>query len=364
MKKHSPLEHVKRLIKKLSSEDKQQIVPYLAQLPDGGVQSYDLTEEFEALKKHGQVLPPEGSPDGVSLVFIRDLVEVRVADRKVAHARFFPKDFEEAFPSYINQIEKTAGLYKEQFLEPDTKAKIYAQRAANGIIETEAECEAAIIAWCDDTAKVCVPERAKRTAERISRHFPGMVADMIIAAIKGQTFYDLVEMSKAFGKDIPSSQPIKKAVQDIAWRDLKPHLPSTRHSRTPPDWRTEETVKRYAQQVTDRKALATRIREVYEECDHAPGWMEDLKTDSTFERLSVGVPKDALDWAMKRVASDERESDSRERQAVSIALEMARRELGLTELDIETLRNKNDEGNKLLKADRLKKKPDDAASGI
>jgi hypothetical protein len=206
-------------------------------------------------------------------------------------------------------------------------------------------------------------EKAKRIAEKISLHLPGMVGDMMAAAIKGQTFYDLAEAAKEFGKDIPSVQPIKKAVQDLAWRDLKPHLPSTRHSRTPTDWRSDETLKSYARQVTDRKALATRIREMYEECDHAPGWMEDLKSDSTFERLSVGVSQVVLNWAMKRVASDESATD-RQRQALSVALEMARQELDLTELDIETLRNKNDDGNRLLKAHRLKRNPDDPAAGI
>ena len=116
--KRSPLEHVKHLIKKLSAEDKQKIVPFLAEFSDSGVQSYDLKEEFEALKKHGTTLPPGGSPDQVSLVFIRDLVEVHVANRKVLHARFFPDDFAEAFPYHIGQIELTASKYKYRLFTP------------------------------------------------------------------------------------------------------------------------------------------------------------------------------------------------------------------------------------------------------
>jgi len=87
-------------------------------------------------------------------------------------------------------------------------------------------------------------EKAKRIAEKISLHFPGMVGDMLAAAIKGQTFYDLAEAAREFGREIPSVGPIKKAVQDLAWRDLKPHLPSTRHSRTPTGLAQLGTVKR------------------------------------------------------------------------------------------------------------------------
>src|ERR1700730_9700255 len=106
--KKSPLEHVKRLIKKLPAEDQQKIIAFLAELPESGVQSYDLRDEIDALKKHGVRVPPGGSSDLVSLVFIRDLVEVYVANRKVAHARFFPKTFAEAFPDYNKQLEQTA----------------------------------------------------------------------------------------------------------------------------------------------------------------------------------------------------------------------------------------------------------------
>jgi hypothetical protein len=116
--KRSPLEHVKHLIKKLSAEDRQQVIPYLAQFSDSGVQSYDLREEAEALKKHGTLLAGD-SPDAISIVFLRDLVEIRVAGRKVLHARFFAKDFAEAFPDYMSQLEWTANAYKERYLEPE-----------------------------------------------------------------------------------------------------------------------------------------------------------------------------------------------------------------------------------------------------
>src|SRR5437588_2860705 len=102
--KRSPLEHVKHLIQKLSAEERQQIVPFLAEFSDSGVQSYDLTEEIEALEKHGTRLPPEGSHDNISLVFIRDLVEIFLANRKIAHARFFAEEFIAAFPAFRDQV--------------------------------------------------------------------------------------------------------------------------------------------------------------------------------------------------------------------------------------------------------------------
>src|SRR2546426_10129052 len=140
-KPRSPLEHVKHLIKKLSAEDKQKIVPYLAQLSDSGVQSYDLREEIKVLEKHGTVLPPGGSEDQVSLVFIRDLVEARVGNRKVVHARFFHDEFVEGFPHYVAGLELTASKYKERLYTPEKRVEIRARRVAEGIQETDVEFE-------------------------------------------------------------------------------------------------------------------------------------------------------------------------------------------------------------------------------
>jgi len=61
----------------------------------------------------------------------------------------------------------------------------------------------------------------------------------------------------------------------------------------------------------------------------------------------VGIDEDTLKWAIRCVADDN--LTERERQPLSIALEIARRELKLTELDVETLRNKFEEGNKAIK---------------
>jgi hypothetical protein len=49
---------------------------------------------------------------------------------------------------------------------------------------------------------------------------------------------------------------------------------------------------------------------------------------------------------------DEQMASQRQREPVSIACEMARRELGLPEQETETLRGYHQDGNKLLKRDR------------
>src|SRR5437764_722534 len=101
MKKYSPLEHVKRLIKKLSAEDRQKLIPFLGDLPDSGLHSYDLREELEVLKKHGKRLTGPGGDDSfylVNLVFVRNLVSVQVLDTEVMRTVFFPDNFIEAFP--------------------------------------------------------------------------------------------------------------------------------------------------------------------------------------------------------------------------------------------------------------------------
>jgi len=340
---------VKHLIKELSPKDRAQIFPYLAEFPDSGVQSYDLREEIEYLKKHGTILEsPPDDPDRfvLGLVFVRNHVLATMYGTPILHATFLPDNFIEAYPKFKGQIADLSERFQNTEHQRETRR---ANLEAQGIQQTDAEFEEGFKAACDDAATLWMTEKAKRIAEKISFHLPGLVGDMLVAAIKGQTFYDLAEAAKEFGKDIPSVQPIKKAVQDLAWRELKPHLPSTKHVKTHPDWRGEETRKRFAQKVNDRKALATCIKDKYEECDYEPGWTEDLKADATYERLSSGVPQPVIECAIRRAASDISE---RERQPLSIALEMSRLELGLQEQDIETLHKYYAEGVKLLKADR------------
>lgn len=62
--KKKGLAAVKQLIKQLSAEDRQALIPFLGELPDSGLQSYDLREELEVLKKHGtRLAAPDDDPD-------------------------------------------------------------------------------------------------------------------------------------------------------------------------------------------------------------------------------------------------------------------------------------------------------------
>jgi hypothetical protein len=347
---------VKHLIKELSPKDRAQLFSYLAEFPDSGVQSYDLREEVEYLKKHGKrVTGPNDDEDYciVNLVFVRNLVSVQVLDTEILRAVFFPDNFIAAFP----RSRRTSPLFAQKFQQilftEERKAATREMRKEQGVVETDAQFEAHIKNTCEEIGLYWMTEKAKRIAEQISLHLPGMVGDMMAAAIKGQTFHDLAQLARETPDKAPSLKEFKKLIQDSAWREIKPHLQTSRGIRTPTDWRGDEQVKKYAERVSERRLLATCIKDKYLECDEAPGWISDLKEDPNFNKLSAGIAQDALNRAIRRAADDS--LSDRERQPLSIALDMARFELELSELDIETLGNKYDVGNKLLKAARAER---------
>lgn len=353
--KRTPLEHVKRLIKKLSAEERQAIIPYLSEFPDTGIKSFNLREELDVLKKHGtRLTSPGDNPDAylLDLVFIRNLVSVEIRGSEILRAVFFPGNFVEAFPKLKWQISITSKTYQEKIFTEERREKERAARKAEGVEETDAQYEEDVKKRCDAAAEYWLTEKAKRIAEQISLHLPGMVGDMMSAAIKGQTFYDL---HKAYEALAPDKKPmavkdLKKLIQDAAWRDIKPHLPQDRNTRTNRAWRDEGTLKQYARRVSDRTPLVSSIKDMYEDCEGEAGWIEDLQLDSTYQLLSRDVPDEILIWARKRVASDD--MSAREREPRSIACEMARRELDLPEQSVETLREYYRDGAKLLRQER------------
>lgn len=357
MAKKKGLALVKHLIKELSPKDRAQIFSYLAEFPDSGVHSYDLREELETLKNYGtRITGPNDDEDYhlINLVFVRNLVSVQILDTEVLRAIFFPENFITAFPKSKRTSLLFAQKFQEHLFPEDRKAAIKEARKEQGMVETDAEFEAVISNTCKQIGEEWMTEKAKRVAEQISRHLPGMVGDMMAAAIKGQTFYDFAQIARDAGPDkVPSLKEFKKLIQDAAWRNIKPHLQVSRGIRTPTDWRSDEQVKKYAERVNERRLLARCIKDKYLECDEAPGWISDLKEDPNFNKLSAGVAQGALDRAIRRTADDN--LSDRERQPLSIALDMARFELELSELDIETLGNKYDAGNKILKAARAER---------
>jgi hypothetical protein len=354
------LNKVKRLIKQLSLEDRKKLIPFLAELPDSDIHSYDLREEFEILKKRGiRLTGPNDNPDYclVNLVFVRNLVSVQILDTEVLRAIFLPNKFIEAFPKSKEQISITSEGLKKSIFTKEKREALRAERIAQGIQESETEFEEEIKKRCDSAAEFWVTEKAKRIAEQISLHLPGMVGDMFCAAIKGQTFADLQKLREELGSPDKklSVKDFKKIVLDSHWREVKPHIGITHGGdrRTKPAWREKEVLKKYAQRVNDRRLLAECVKNMYEDCLGEDGWIQDLRQDSTFQSLSQGVVDETITWAIKQVASEDN-VPQREREPLSIACEMSRQELDLPEQDIETLRSYYTEGKKLIQQDRNK----------
>lgn len=354
------LEKVKEMIKELSTEERRQILPYLAEFPDTNIHSYDLREELETLKKYGVSaksfnLDPENYL--VDLLFIRNLVSVQIRETEIMRAMFFPDNFIEAFPKLKGFTAKWSDGFKQRFFTKERRDEFRTERAKNGIQESDGEFEAVITETCNNIAEFWMNEQAMRIAEQISLHLPGMVGDMICAAIVGQNIYDMNKASEELG--LPngkwSTEKTKKLVLDSHWRQVKPHLGITQggNRRTLADWQGEEVLIKYSQRTNELRLLAESIKDVFDDCIGEAGWIEDLRKNSNFQKLSQGVSDEIIDWAIRRVASDETIS-KREREPLSIACEMARKELNLPEQDIETLRSYHIKGRSLTKQNRAK----------
>jgi hypothetical protein len=114
------LDRAKKLIKRLSTEDRKNILDFLTEFPDSGFQSYDLREELEVLKKHGKRhASPADDPDHylVNLVFVRNLVSVQIHDTDVLVTMFFPDKFIEAYPMLKGAISILSEKLKKTFTE-------------------------------------------------------------------------------------------------------------------------------------------------------------------------------------------------------------------------------------------------------
>lgn len=354
------LDKVKKMIKQLSSEDRRKIIPYLAEFSDAGLQSYNLRDELEVLQKYGKRLTgPNNDPDYylVNLVFVRNLVSVEMLNTEVLRAVFFPDNFIDAFTKSKRGIPLMSDSIKRKLFTEEMREAVRAERVAQGIQDSDAEFEEEIKKRCDSVAEIWMTEKAKRIAEQISLHLPGMVGDMFCAAIKGQTFAETVRLKEELGvsEKTLSTKQFKKIVLDSHWRDVKPHIGVTHGGdrRTKPAWRDNEILKQYAQQVNDRRLLTECIKNMYEDCLGEDSWIQDLRQDSTFQRLSHDITDETLAWAIRQVGSEDTKSQ-REREPLSIACEMARQELDLPEQNIETLRSYYMEGKKLIQQNRSK----------
>ncbi len=355
------LEKVKRMIEQLSSEDRRTLTQSLTDFPDSGFQTYDLREELEVLNKRGRRLT--GADNNldyylVNLVFVRNLVSVQIRDTEVLRAVFLPNNFIEAFPKFRNNISIMSESIRKRLFTNESKEALRSERIARGIQESDTEFEEFVTKECNSRGEYEMTEQAKRVAERISLHLPGMVGDMFCAAITGQIFAYTKDLCEELGSPDKkmSTKEFKKIVLDSHWREVKPHIGVTHGGdrRTKPAWRDKEVHKQYAQRVNDKRSLAECIKNMYDECLGEDGWIQDLYQDSTYQRLSQDVADEIITWAIRRVASGDT-IPQREREPLSIACEMARQELDLPDQDIETLRSYYTEGKKLIQQDRSKR---------
>jgi hypothetical protein len=79
--------------------------------------------------------------------------------------------------------------------------------------------------------------------------------------------------------EIPSAAKFAKWVAKVEREFVMRRLPQMRGgiTRTKPAWRNEANIRGYADRVNERHLLSIRIKDVYEDCDGEPGWIEDLK---------------------------------------------------------------------------------------
>jgi hypothetical protein len=357
-KRDDPLAHVQRLIKKLPAADRQGLIPFLASLPDSGLQSYNLKEELDIIQdahpiKSPEELPPDVVPGHMFqlVIRVRNVTEIHMEGLEVLRVVFWPDRFAQAFPTSRPNLIPIAIESIQKFFTEERKVDLRAKRAEQGIQEDDVAFAQAIEEVCRDIGTMLVTEKGKRVAEGISLHLPRMIGDMFDQAIQGQTFADFNRLAAEMGRPEKqySGTDLKKMLTKRYWEGVKPHLHLKRKTRTNPAWNAESK-KEFAQRVSDLKGLTTRMKEVFDDCDGDDYWVPELRADATFKLLSPAVSEDSILWAIRRIGSED--LPPREREPLSIACEIARMELDLPEQDIETLRNYYGDGFKAIRTDR------------
>ena len=136
--KRSPLESVKHLIEKLSSEERQELIPFLASLPDSGLNSYDLREELGVIQETSKIQkpPPDATIETLFSIVIpvRNVTEIHMKDLEVLRVIYRPDHFIEAFPFSPSSLIPTATeSVREGMFTDEMKGELRAQRKAAGI---------------------------------------------------------------------------------------------------------------------------------------------------------------------------------------------------------------------------------------
>lgn len=183
--------------------------------------------------------------------------------------------------------------------------------------------------------------------------------DDSLQQLSGEAFFFAVAMIRRDGDTSKSQLSRTKLANNIVKREraaILSRLPKAKRfsSKTKPAWKDDATLMHYATLVGRRTLLVRAIKDVYEACDGADGWTEDLEDSADFQLLRTGIPQKPLNGAISRAAITK--GKGREGEPVSIACEMARQELDLPAQKPQTLRTYYTKGLSLLKKDRNRQK--------
>jgi hypothetical protein len=126
-----------------------------------------------------------------------------------------------------------------------------------------------------------------------------------------------------------------------------------RQSKTKAAWKDDATLVDFANRVSLRQHLVLAIKKTYDNSDGDEDWSTDLQESKDYQLLITGVPKATINLAIRRVGDTN--LSKREREPLSIACEMARRELDLPLQKTQTLRAYYSKGQNLKKKVRSRK---------
>jgi hypothetical protein len=116
------------------------------------------------------------------------------------------------------------------------------------------------------------------------------------------------------------------------------------------DWNKEGELERYARKVNEVTPLCECIAKFHKENADDDSWMSMLKMSSKFQELSKDYSQVNNNFLRRAADSG---LDAKERQPQGLALELARRELGLPDYSYETLIKYYREGNEYLRSETI-----------
>ena len=185
-------------------------------------------------------------------------------------------------------------------------------------------------------------------------HMPKKMHDALVQlAMEGRQKV-IIKQQRELGKSVPSPAKFAEQLAKIEKDAIKSRLPKLKPTKTKPAWQNADNLRGFAERVMVRQLLCQCMKNVYDRCDFLDDWADDLRHDEQFRLLSSEVSQEAITWAIRQIGDDR--ISPRDRETVLVACEIARRELDLPFQEIQTLRGYYQEGTRLLRADRNKRK--------